>query len=136
MSFIGWRCWQDIHIPAQRDQFHYTAERQTFTVLRIFNESLISSEAAATDLDQLQSTCSSYVIISSGFLSIPYCRFITVKAVFTNFAARRLYQNGFGLAEVVCMMSSAAYQAKKRSNNVQLAEETVAHRQAHALKRV
>ena len=41
-----------------------------------------------------------------------------------------------GLAEVVCMMSSAAYQAKKRSNNVQLAEETVAHRQAHALKRV
>ncbi|KAH0852785.1 hypothetical protein HID58_093691 [Brassica napus] len=95
-----------------------------------------TSEAAATDLDQLQSTCSSYVIISSGFLSIPYCRFITVKAVFTNFAARRLYQNGFGLAEVVCMMSSAAYQAKKRCNNVQLAEETVAHRQAHALERL
>ncbi|CAN7041695.1 unnamed protein product, partial [Brassica rapa subsp. trilocularis] len=92
-------------------------------------------EAAATDLYQLQSTCSSYVIISSGFLSIPYCRFITVKAVFTNFAASRLIVVK-GLAEVVCMMSSAAYQAKKRCNNVQLAEETVAHRQAHALERV
>ncbi|CAF2134198.1 unnamed protein product [Brassica napus] len=79
------------------------------------------SESAATDLDQLQSTYSSYVIISSGFLIIPYCRFITVKA---------------GLGEVVCMMRSAAYQAKKRCNNVQLAQETVAHRQAHALERL
>ncbi|KAL0814547.1 hypothetical protein Bca101_070990 [Brassica carinata] len=95
-----------------------------------------TSESVATDLDQLQSTCSSYVIISSGFLIIPYCRFITVKTVFTNFAARRLHQNEFGLAEVVYMMRSAEYQATKRCNNVQLAEETVADRQARDLERV
>ncbi|KAF3609664.1 hypothetical protein DY000_02046684 [Brassica cretica] len=113
-----------------------TLQSVTFTVLRIFNESLISSESVATDLDQLQSTCSSYVIISSGFLIIPYCRFITVKTVFTNFAARRLHQNEFGLAEVVYMMRSAEYQATKRCNNVQLAEESVADRQARDLERV
>ncbi|KAH0878610.1 hypothetical protein HID58_066004, partial [Brassica napus] len=61
--------------------------------------------------------------------------FITVKTVFTNFAARRLHQNEFGLAEVVYMMRSAEYQATKRCNNVQLAEETVAHCQARALER-
>ncbi|CAF1928331.1 unnamed protein product [Brassica oleracea var. botrytis] len=34
------------------------------------------------------------------------------------------------------MMRSAEYQATKRCNNVQLAEETVAHCQARALERV
>ncbi|CAF1919769.1 unnamed protein product, partial [Brassica oleracea] len=97
-------------------------------------------ESATTDLDQLQSTSSSYVIISLGFLIIPYCRFITVKAAFNNFAARRLHQNEFpfftvnGLAEVVYKMRSVAYQAKKRCNNVQLVEETVVHRQARDLQ--
>ncbi|KAF2546659.1 hypothetical protein F2Q70_00021283 [Brassica cretica] len=41
-----------------------------------------------------------------------------------------------GLAEVVYMMRSAEYQATKRCNNVQLAEETVADRQARDLERV
>ncbi|CAN7101377.1 unnamed protein product, partial [Brassica rapa subsp. narinosa] len=41
-----------------------------------------------------------------------------------------------GSVEVVYMRSSAAYQAMKSYINVQLAEETVAHRQARALERV
>lgn len=39
-------------------------------------------------------------------------------------------------AEVVYMRRSAAYQAMKRYNNVHLAVETVAHRQARVLERV
>ena len=41
-----------------------------------------------------------------------------------------------GLAEVVCMMRSAAYKDKKRSKNVQLEEENVAKSKANDLKRV
>ncbi|KAH0925565.1 hypothetical protein HID58_017821, partial [Brassica napus] len=76
------------------------------------------------------------IIISYGFLIIPCSKFITVKAVFINLAARRLHKNGLGSVEVVYMRSSAAYQAMKSYINVQLAEETVAHRQARALERV
>ncbi|KAH0854251.1 hypothetical protein HID58_090078, partial [Brassica napus] len=65
------------------------------------------------------------VIIFYGFLITPYRRFITVKAIFINFTVRRLHQNGF----------KSAYQAMMKYNNVQLAEDHVAHRHARALER-
>ncbi|CAF1759735.1 unnamed protein product [Brassica napus] len=104
------------------------------------------------------------VIIFYGFLITPYRRFITVKAIFINFTVRRLHQNGFvpkqhlnfcflffspsglsvlcrrlcygkGLGGSCLCEKKSAYQAMMKYNNVQLAEDHVAHRHARALER-